>query len=112
MMWNPIFLALLDIFPYYIHQVCFDAQFISESTNVLNIFLLLIFTASETSSVSATSSATSAVRKHPDLPKDKPDNNQETEGEDASLAAEVGIEDEDTMKNLTKTFAGIFGKMN
>ena len=52
------------------------------------------------------------MRKHPDLPKDKPDNNQETEGEDASLAAEVGIEDEDTMKNLTKTFAGIFGKMN
>jgi len=69
--------------------------------------------ASETSSVSATSSATSAVRKHPDLPKDKPDNdnNQETEGEDASLA-EVGPEGEDTMKNLRKTFAGIFGEMN
>ena len=82
------------------HYQCFEYLF------------LLIFTASETSSVSATSSATSAVRKHPDLPKDKPDNNQETEGEDASLAAEVGLEDEDTMKNLTKTFAGIFGKMN
>ena len=50
------------------------------------------------------------MRKHPDLPKDKPDNdnNQETEGEDASLA-EVGPEGEDTMKNLRKTFAGIFG---
>jgi len=61
--------------------------------------------ASETSSVSATSSATSAVRKHPDLPKDKPDN-QETEGDDVSLA------EEDTMKNLKKTFAGIFGDIN
>ena len=65
----------------------------------------LIFSASETSSVSATSSATSAVRKHPDLPKDKPDN-QETEGDDVSLA------EEDTMKNLKKTFAGIFGEIN
>ena len=106
-----IFGLLLDIFPYYIIKFALMLNSFW-STNVFNIFLLLIFTASETSSVSATSSATSAVRKHPDLPKDKPDNNQETEGEDASLAAEVGLEDEDTMKNLTKTFAGIFGKMN
>lgn len=89
-----------------------SSSFISHYQCFKYLFLL-IFTASETSSVSATSSATSAVRKHPDLPKDKPDNdnNQETEGEDASLA-EVGPEGEDTMKNLRKTFAGIFGEMN
>jgi len=55
----------------------------------------------ETSSVSATSSATSAVKKVPELPKDsdeiKNDDNEE------------GPEGEDTMKNLKKTFAGIFG---
>lgn len=66
--------------------------------------------ASETSTVSGTSSATSAVKKV-DLPKDKPETNNEenNDNEDAAAAGEMGPEGEDTMKNLRKTFAGIFG---
>ena len=52
------------------------------------------------------------MRKHPDLPKDKPDNNQDNEGEDDTSMADGGPEGEDTMKNLRKTFAGIFGDIN
>lgn len=81
--------------------------------------LHLYFAASETSTVSGTSSATSAVRKAPELPKDKPsgggasgapDAPEDNEEEPAS--AELGPEGEDTMKNLRKTFAGIFGDIN
>ena len=72
--------------------------------------------ASETSTVSGTtvSSATSAVKRI-ELPKDKPDEASEDkkveEDEDSEMAttSEVGPEGEDTMKNLRKTFAGIFG---
>lgn len=75
--------------------------------------------ASETSTVSGTtiSSATSAV-KRVELPKDKPDDanedktETEKEKEDSGenpANADVGPEGEDTMKNLRKTFAGIFG---
>ena len=52
------------------------------------------------------------MRKHPDLPKDKPDTNQENEGDEDATMADVGPEGEDTMKNLRKTFAGIFGDIN
>ena len=58
------------------------------------------------------SSATSAV-KRVELPKDNDDTNQDQdkkEEEDGELKAEVGFEgDVDTMKDLRKTFAGIFG---
>jgi len=69
--------------------------------------------ASETSTVSGTtiSSATSAV-KRVELPKDKPDdtNDDKKEEEDGEMKTEVGFEgDVDTMKDLRKTFAGIFG---
>ena len=54
--------------------------------------------------------------KRVELPKDKPDDANEdkpdTEKEESgeNLAnADVGPEGEDTMKNLRKTFAGIFG---
>ena len=73
-----------------------------------------LFSASETSTVSGTtiSSATSAV-KRVELPKDNDDTNQDQdkkEEEDGELKAEVGFEgDVDTMKDLRKTFAGIFG---
>ena len=57
-------------------------------------------------------SATSAV-KRVELPKDNDDTNQDQdkkEEEDGELKAEVGFEgDVDTMKDLRKTFAGIFG---
>ena len=65
--------------------------------------------ASETSTVSGTSSATSAVKKMPDLPKDKPEVAKEAEENNDDPAADLGPEGEDTMKNLRKTFAGIFG---
>jgi hypothetical protein len=70
--------------------------------------------ASETSTVSGTtiSSATSAV-KRVELPKDNDEINQDQdkkEEEDGELKTEVGFEgDVDTMKDLRKTFAGIFG---
>ena len=73
-----------------------------------------LLSASETSTVSGTtiSSATSAV-KRVELPKDNDDTNQDQdkkEEEDGELKAEVGFEgDVDTMKDLRKTFAGIFG---
>ena len=72
-----------------------------------------LFSASETSTVSGTtiSSATSAV-KRVELPKDKPDdtNDDQKEEEDGEMKTEVGFEgDVDTMKDLRKTFAGIFG---
>ena len=74
-----------------------------------------LFSASETSTVSGTtiSSATSAV-KRVELPKDndEPTNQDQDkkEDEDGELKAEVGFEgDVDTMKDLRKTFAGIFG---
>ena len=73
-----------------------------------------LFSASETSTVSGTtiSSATSAV-KRVELPKDNDEPNQDQdkkEEEDGELKAEVGFEgDVDTMKDLRKTFAGIFG---
>ena len=72
-----------------------------------------LFSASETSTVSGTtiSSATSAV-KRVELPKDNDDTNDQDkkEEEDGELKAEVGFEgDVDTMKDLRKTFAGIFG---
>ena len=73
-----------------------------------------LLSASETSTVSGTtiSSATSAV-KRVELPKDNDDTNQDQdkkEDEDGELKAEVGFEgDVDTMKDLRKTFAGIFG---
>lgn len=58
------------------------------------------------------SSATSAV-KRVELPKDNDEPNQDQdkkEEEDGELKAEVGFEgDVDTMKDLRKTFAGIFG---
>jgi len=59
------------------------------------------------------SSATSAV-KRVELPIDKPDtdtNDQDKkEEEDGEVKTEVGFEgDVDTMKDLRKTFAGIFG---
>ena len=48
-----------------------------------------------------------------ELPKDNDDTNQDQdkkEEEDGELKAEVGFEgDVDTMKDLRKTFAGIFG---
>ena len=72
-----------------------------------------LFSASETSTVSGTtiSSATSAV-KRVELPKDNEDTNDQDkkEEEDGELKTEVGFEgDVDTMKDLRKTFAGIFG---
>ena len=72
-----------------------------------------LFSASETSTVSGTtiSSATSAV-KRVELPKDNDDTNDQDkkEEEDGELKTEVGFEgDVDTMKDLRKTFAGIFG---
>ena len=77
-----------------------------------------LFSASETSTVSGTtiSSATSAVKRI-ELPKDNddtkgPDTNDQDkkEVEDGELKTEVGFEgDVDTMKDLRKTFAGIFG---
>ena len=73
-----------------------------------------LLSASETSTVSGTtiSSATSAV-KRVELPKDNDEPNQDQdkkEEEDGELKAEVGFEgDVDTMKDLRKTFAGIFG---
>lgn len=54
--------------------------------------------------MSAASSATSAIKKV-DGGSGKPDANLENEDE----GVEVGPEGEDTMKNLRKTFAGIFG---
>lgn len=69
--------------------------------------------ASETSSVSAASSATSAVKKAPELPKDKNEPKEgDNDNEAIDPAAELGPEGEDTMKNLRKTFAGIFGDIN
>ena len=83
---------------------------------IRNIFFCL-FSASETSTVSGTtvSSATSAVKRI-ELPKDKENDTSEDKkvetDEDNEITAnsgEVGPEGEDTMKNLRKTFAGIFG---
>ena len=72
-----------------------------------------LFSASETSTVSGTtiSSATSAV-KRVELPKDNDDTKDQDkkDEEDGELKTEVGFEgDVDTMKDLRKTFAGIFG---
>ena len=73
-----------------------------------------LFSASETSTVSGTtiSSATSAVKRI-ELPKDNddtkgPDTNDQDkkEEEDGQLKTEGDV---DTMKDLRKSFAGIFG---
>lgn len=92
-----------------------------ERDTLYSIFLILkifcLFSASETSTVSGTtvSSATSAVKRI-ELPKDKENDTSEDKkvetDEDNEITAnsgEVGPEGEDTMKNLRKTFAGIFG---
>ena len=68
----------------------------------------IYFAASETSSVSGASSATSAVKKVPDLPKDRAEKDAAS-GNGNDEIDEDTITDEDTMKNLKKTFAGIFG---
>merc|ERR1719323_1691946 len=62
--------------------------------------------ASETSSVSGASSATSAVKKVPDLPKDKAEKDAASGNGNGNEIDEDTITDEDTMKNLKKTFAG------
>ena len=68
-----------------------------------------LFSASETSTVSGTtiSSATSAV-KRVELPKDNdvPIDQVKKEEEDGEINFEGDV---DTMKDLKKTFAGIFG---
>ena len=66
------------------------------------------FAASETSSVSGASSATSAVKKVPDLPKDRAEKAAPSGNGNDEIDEDI-ITDEDTMKNLKKTFAGIFG---
>ena len=100
-------------------MICAQPPFFYEKTLIKNRQIttnnsIKLFSASETSTVSGTtiSSATSAV-KRVELPKDNDDTNQDQdkkEEEDGELKAEVGFEgDVDTMKDLRKTFAGIFG---
>jgi hypothetical protein len=65
-------------------------------------------TASESSTVSGVSSASSAVRR--DTDKERADEaDTETNKQTVDENGEPPIEGEDTMKNLRKTFAGIFG---
>ena len=102
-----------------IFLICAQPPFFYEKTLIKNRQIttnnsIKLFSASETSTVSGTtiSSATSAV-KRVELPKDNDEPNQDQdkkEEEDGELKAEVGFEgDVDTMKDLRKTFAGIFG---
>jgi len=66
-------------------------------------------TASESSTVSGASSASSAVRRDTD---NRPDPGEGEEKEETVRKLDENgdpIEGEDTMKNLRKTFAGIFG---
>ena len=89
--------------------------FDNQNENHFGIFWqFFLIAASETSSVSGTSSATSAVKRGVELPKDKDktEPNASADEHEDDPAAELGPEGEDTMKNLRKTFAGIFGDIN
>ena len=77
----------------------------------LNVFpALLIILASESSTVSGASSASSSTVKPAE--KKKGGEGEGEESADNEEGVPGGPEGEDTMKNLRKTFAGIFGEMN